>query len=130
MITVLELVFGRLAATGGERSAREMLLRGIRALGLQPVVLYEARSDSEIVVIDLANERSAAPPTPTGWDRLTEREQAVARLAGKALTNQQIARRLGISAHTVNFHLRQIFRKLEIGSRVSLAVYAEFTENL
>jgi DNA-binding CsgD family transcriptional regulator len=55
------------------------------------------------------------------WDRLTEREKAVARLAAEALTNQQIARRLGITTHTVNFHLRQIFAKLEIGSRVSLA---------
>jgi DNA-binding CsgD family transcriptional regulator len=55
------------------------------------------------------------------WERLTEREKAVAWLAAEALTNQQIARRLGITTHTVNFHLRQIFTKLEIGSRVSLA---------
>lgn len=55
------------------------------------------------------------------WERLTEREKAVARLAAEAMTNQQIARRLGITTHTVNFHLRQIFAKLEICSRVSLA---------
>jgi DNA-binding CsgD family transcriptional regulator len=45
----------------------------------------------------------------------------VALLAGQALTNGQIARRLNISPHTVNFHLRHIFRKLGIHSRVSLA---------
>jgi DNA-binding CsgD family transcriptional regulator len=56
-----------------------------------------------------------------GWERLTEREKAVARLAAQAMTNQQIARRLGITTHTVNFHLRRIFAKLEIDSRVSLA---------
>ena len=42
-------------------------------------------------------------------------------LAGQALTNQQMAHRLFISPHTVNYHLRQVFRKLAIDSRVSLA---------
>jgi DNA-binding CsgD family transcriptional regulator len=55
----------------------------------------------------------------TGWEQLTERERMVARMAG-----QQIARRLQITTHTVNFHLRQIFRKLHISSRVSLAAQA------
>lgn len=55
------------------------------------------------------------------WKRLTEREKAVAQLAAEAMTNQQIAHRLGITTHTVNFHLRQIYTKLGIGSRVSLA---------
>lgn len=55
------------------------------------------------------------------WKCLTERERTVARLAGHALTNQQIANRLRISPHTVNFHMRQVFKKLAIESRVSLA---------
>jgi len=58
------------------------------------------------------------------WSDLTERELAVASLVGRGLTNQQIARRLTISPHTVNFHLRQVFRKLNIHSRVDLAVLA------
>jgi DNA-binding CsgD family transcriptional regulator len=44
----------------------------------------------------------------------------IAELVGQALTNQQIAGRLDRSPHTVNFHLRQIFRKLGIASRVEL----------
>ena len=60
-------------------------------------------------------------------DRLTDREREVARLVALAHTNQQIARQLGISPHTVNYHLRQIFRKLRISSRVSLAPYADPT---
>ncbi|WUJ12341.1 helix-turn-helix transcriptional regulator [Actinoplanes sp. NBC_00393] len=55
---------------------------------------------------------------------LTTREAMVATLVGRGLTNQQIAHRLRISPHTVNFHLRQIFRKLEIPSRVHLATLA------
>jgi len=64
-------------------------------------------------------------PDGSGWARLTDRERTVARLAGYALTNQQIANRLRISPHTVNFHLRQVFRKLGIDSRVSLARIVE-----
>ena len=57
--------------------------------------------------------------------RQCSREREVADLVGRALTNQQIARRLGISTHTVNFHLRRIFGKLGIQSRVNLAQIAQ-----
>ncbi|UWP83195.1 helix-turn-helix domain-containing protein [Dactylosporangium fulvum] len=109
----------------GERPALDAVLHGLRASGLQPVVLYGLRGEDEVVVVGIVNESPAAAPAPAGWEQLSDRERAVARLVGQALTNRQIARRLGISAHMVNYHLRQIFRKLAISSRVSLAAYAE-----
>ena len=42
-------------------------------------------------------------------------------LVGRALTNRQIPSRLGRSPHTVNYHLRLIYQKLAITSRVELA---------
>ena len=42
-------------------------------------------------------------------------------LVAKGLTNQQIAGEMFLSTHTVAFHLRQVFRKLDISSRVDLA---------
>lgn len=57
-----------------------------------------------------------------GWASLTETQQTVAKLVSQALTNGQIARRMNLSPHTVNYHLRQIFRKLGISSRVELAL--------
>jgi DNA-binding CsgD family transcriptional regulator len=56
-----------------------------------------------------------------GWDSLSTTQREIATLVGQAMTNGQIARRLGLSPHTVNYHLRQIFRKLGIRSRVELA---------
>lgn len=66
-------------------------------------------------------EAGVDEPRDEPWSRLTERERIVAHHAGHALTNQQIAARLRISPHTVNFHLRQVFRKTGVNSRVELA---------
>jgi DNA-binding CsgD family transcriptional regulator len=56
----------------------------------------------------------------SGWRSLTEGELRVARRVAEGLTNPQVGERMFVSRHTVDFHLRQIFRKLEISSRVEL----------
>ncbi|MDR7273624.1 helix-turn-helix domain-containing protein [Catenuloplanes atrovinosus] len=53
--------------------------------------------------------------------KLTESERIIAALAADGLTNIQIARRIDKSTHTVNFHLRNVFRKLGLRSRIELA---------
>ena len=45
---------------------------------------------------------------------------AAAALVAEGLSNQQVAMRMFLSRHTVDFHLRHIFRKLRIASRVAL----------
>jgi DNA-binding CsgD family transcriptional regulator len=57
----------------------------------------------------------------SGWGSLTGTEEKVARLVAHGLTNRQVAAELFVSPHTVGFHLRQIYRKLAIQSRVDLA---------
>jgi DNA-binding CsgD family transcriptional regulator/tetratricopeptide (TPR) repeat protein len=64
--------------------------------------------------------RSAGRPD-AGWDSLTETERVVADLVAQGLSNREVAARMYVSIHTVAFYLRQIFRKLSIGSRVELA---------
>src|SRR6202034_3439448 len=56
-----------------------------------------------------------------GWDSLTDTERRVADLVAEGLSNRQVASRVFLSTHTVAFHLRHIFWKLGITSRVQLA---------
>lgn len=55
------------------------------------------------------------------WSVLSDMERRIAYLVSVGMTNQQIARRVHLSAHTVNYHLRKIYKKLGIGTRVELA---------
>ena len=57
----------------------------------------------------------------TCWSRLSEMERRISYLVSVGLTNRQIARRVHLSAHTVNYHLRKIYRKMGINTRVELA---------
>jgi len=56
----------------------------------------------------------------TGWEALTEAEAVVANLAARGCTNREIADKLFISPHTVHSHVRHVFDKLGINSRVHL----------
>ncbi|HEV7755626.1 MAG TPA: AAA family ATPase [Mycobacteriales bacterium] len=56
----------------------------------------------------------------TGWDSLTETECSVSVLVAQGRTNREIAGQMYVSAHTVAYHVRQVFRKLGVHSRVEL----------
>jgi DNA-binding CsgD family transcriptional regulator/tetratricopeptide (TPR) repeat protein len=60
-----------------------------------------------------------------GWDALTPMEYQVVQLVVDGCTNRQISEHLTISPHTVNSHLRHIFEKTNVRSRVELTRRAE-----
>ena len=57
----------------------------------------------------------------TGVEALTERELQVARLVVDRRTNPEIAEALFLSPKTVETHMRNIFHKLDVSSRVEVA---------
>jgi sigma-54 dependent transcriptional regulator, acetoin dehydrogenase operon transcriptional activator AcoR len=54
------------------------------------------------------------------WDSLTAAERDVAMIIAEGATNREAAARLYLSPHTIDYYLRQIFRKLGVASRVEL----------
>ena len=82
--------------------------------GLAGLVLGEYRRLSD------TPETSRDPGTP----RLTERETEVLRLVAKGMSYKQIAERLFLSHRTVQNHVQNTLRKLQLHNRVQLVRYA------
>jgi DNA-binding CsgD family transcriptional regulator/tetratricopeptide (TPR) repeat protein len=81
----------------------------------------EARTRRRLRELGIRHRHWGTAKRPAaGWDSLTDTELATSRLVAQGLTNQRVADELFISTHTVAFHLRQVFRKLDIRSRVDL----------
>ena len=57
-------------------------------------------------------------------DKLSPREKDIFLLIAKSLSNKQIARDLDIAETTVKIHVQHIFKKLDLTSRVQIAVFA------
>ena len=96
------------------------LVDGIRAVQAGESTLHPAIARKVVNRFSqLAQEDENAP-----LETLTEREVEVLQLAGKGITNRQIADQLSISHRTVQAHLSHIFDKLGVGSRTEAVVYA------
>jgi DNA-binding CsgD family transcriptional regulator len=83
--------------------------------------VHDARRAREALeeVTPARHSRKAERPVQ-GWESLTAAEQRVVDLVVQGLTNAEVARSLGVSRHTVDFHVRHVFRKLGANSRVEL----------
>jgi DNA-binding CsgD family transcriptional regulator len=64
-----------------------------------------------------------------GWDSLTVSELRVVEVVVEGASNPEVAKRLGISPHTVNTHLRNAYTKLKIKSRAELTRLARGAGN-
>lgn len=85
--------------------------------GLAGLVLGEYR---RLAGVGAGGPVGEAGPTP----RLSERETEVLRLVAKGLTSRRIADRLVLSPRTVETHVQNTLRKLQLHNRVELARYA------
>jgi len=66
---------------------------------------------------------SQSPASPDDVSTLlTQREAEVLEMVALGLTNDEIARRVGLSTHTVKFHLASLYEKLGVANRTEAAV--------
>jgi DNA-binding CsgD family transcriptional regulator len=82
--------------------------------------MARVRSELRASGVRLHHWNRAARPA-FGWDSLTDTEGRIADLVASGLSNRQVASQVFLSTHTVAFHLRHIFWKLGVTSRVELA---------
>jgi DNA-binding NarL/FixJ family response regulator len=113
------------AAEAQMAGARGLLLRDTSAERLVAALTAAAR---DLIVFDppLAAPVLGAqdPSAPTPVEDLTPRELEVLGLLAEGLPNKAIARRLGISEHTVKFHVNAVLGKLGAQSRTEAVVRA------
>ncbi len=69
--------------------------------------------------------REPQPEADAGAAALTPRETEILIEIGGGASNKEIARRLSIAESTVKIHVQHLLRKLDVGSRVQLAVIAK-----
>jgi DNA-binding NarL/FixJ family response regulator len=136
-----ECLSPRVVILTGELQEEE-LLEAVR-LGVRGVVLKEMAPDLlvrcvrtvhaggqqlEGEVVGRALERLLACEAAAqqhSANRLTPRENELARFVSQGLRNKEIAARLGISEGTVKIHLHRVYEKLGVTSRVGLANYVQ-----
>jgi len=92
------------------------LTTGTVTLRCEPIV------DGDVTVgVVMHFEGTARGNRPAfGLAGLTDTERSIAELVAQGFTNRQIAARLFVSRHTIDFHLRSIFRKVGVTSRIEL----------
>ena len=114
-----------LAAAGdGERAARE-LERAAHAFDACGAPRYRGEAERELRKLGRHIHRRSGAAAAEGLEGLSERELEVARLVVRRMTNKEIAAELFVSLKTVETHLRNLFRKLGVSSRVEVARVVE-----
>jgi DNA-binding CsgD family transcriptional regulator len=110
------------ALTTTDRDAAIEVLGRALALYTELGATWDARRvRSRLRELGVRRRLVTAEPETHGWAALTASELDVARLVADGLTNREVAERLFVSPHTVNSHLRHVFTKLGVNSRVELA---------
>jgi DNA-binding CsgD family transcriptional regulator len=124
----LRLLEGRALAAAGDRA------EALRVLGEAEATLGRlgARRANDEAVRELrrlghrvARSRPAADGEPLG--ALTDREREIAALVVAGRTNREVAEQLFLSPKTIEAHLRNVYAKLGVRSRVELARATDLT---
>jgi DNA-binding NarL/FixJ family response regulator len=119
-----------LALAGRWDEAVEELERASDELHACGAIRYRDAADRELRRLGRHVHRRTRPGEPgrVGIESLTGREHQIAELVVDRRTNPEIAEALFLSPKTVETHMRNIFRKLDVSSRVEVARAVERAE--
>jgi DNA-binding CsgD family transcriptional regulator len=117
MLEATQLPTPELRLRGGTFGARCEWIRARGQVVGAIVHLDEPAADSKSHTRDRVH--GSRRPT-VGWASLRSSDLSIAQLVSVGMTNGEISARLFVSPHTVDSHLRQIYRKLSITSRSEL----------
>jgi len=113
-----ELALGECLRRARRRAeARAYLRAGLTQFEALGAELWAERARAEL----RASGESARKRDPSTLDQLTAQEVHIAQLVAEGHTNRDVAGQLFLSPRTIEFHLRNVFRKLGISSRTELA---------
>jgi transcriptional regulator of acetoin/glycerol metabolism/DNA-binding CsgD family transcriptional regulator len=116
---VLQRIAEEMMTTASTDAIEVVLANGVRVVIRCEPIFDDGAPLGVVMHLDVGSDTRRRPLL--GLGSLTETESLVANLVAEGLTNRQIAERVFISRHTVDFHLRSIFRKVGVASRVELA---------
>ena len=121
------LLEGIALSRGSDRAgAVAQLRRAQETFASHGATRYRDRAAQELRGLGVHRvEGRRAARTETSVGSLSKRELTIAQLVHEGLSNRQIAEQLSISVKTVENHLTNIFRRLEISSRAQLATLVE-----
>ena len=123
---LVRLVEGRaLAAAGDREAARAALIEAEAALDSFGALRRRDEAVRELRRIGHRVVRAARDGTDGPLGPLTAREREIALLVAGGRTNREVAEQLVLSAKTIEAHLRNIYAKLGVRSRVELAREAQ-----
>lgn len=103
-------------------SAAGVLSRAAELYASLGATASSERCEALLCELDRPSPRRGTARPTEGWASLTPREVRVSALVAEGLTNGEIARQLHISRHTVETHVKHIYAKLSIRSRVDLTL--------
>jgi DNA-binding NarL/FixJ family response regulator len=112
-----------LAEAGAAEQAEAELQRAAEAFEAGGALRYRDEAERELRKLGRRIHRRSkrGHPDAAGLESLTGRELEIARLVVDRNTNPEIAAKLFLSQKTVETHLRNIFRKVGVSTRVELA---------
>jgi len=112
-------------AAGGDRDlARTFAKRALAVAGQLGASTVERRMAARLREHHLRLGVSGSRGRPTsGWGSLTATELRIAEHVGQGMTSPQIAAGLYLSPRTVQTHISNILRKLDLHSRVEIATF-------